>query len=78
MSIWRSFLKKHLPWSDVPAEFCEVKGPADPPHAEYSHLVELQELVDSYLSVESQRTLCMMMLAERLAVARQVDTTHRA
>ena len=78
MSTWRSFPKKHLSWNDLPAEFRDMKGLADPPHAEYSHLVEMQEMVDAYISPEMQRTLCIVMLAEKLAIARQLEPPHRA
>ncbi len=64
--------------NDLPAEFRDIKGLADPPHAEYSHLVEMQEMVDAYVSPEMQRTLCIVMLAEKLNVAREMDPLHRA
>ena len=78
MSTWRSFPKKNLSWNDLPAEFRDMKGLADPPHAEYSHLVEMQEMVDAYISPEMQRTLCIVMLAEKLAIARHLEPPHRA
>jgi hypothetical protein len=78
MSTWRSFPKRQLHLNDLPAEFRDIKGLADPPHAEYSHLVEMQEMVDAYVSPEMQRTLCIVMLAEKLNVAREMDPLHRA
>ena len=62
----------------MPAEFRDMKGLADPPHAEYSHLVVMQEMVDAYISPEMQRTLCIVMLAEKLVIARQLEPPHRA
>jgi hypothetical protein len=78
MSAWRSFPKKRLSKDDLPAEFREVKGLADPPLAEYSHLVEMQDMLDAYISPEMQRTLCIVMLAQQLSIARQLDPRHRA
>ncbi len=77
MSSWRSFSKKHIPWHDLPAEFQNVKGPADPPHAEYSNLVEIQDMVDAFISPEMQRTHYIMLLAEKLTIARQLEPAHR-
>jgi hypothetical protein len=77
ISAWRSFKKKSLPWNDLPAEFREVKGLSDPPHAEYSYLTELEDIVASYISPEMQRTMCTLMLAEKMTVARQLTPNHR-
>jgi hypothetical protein len=77
ISAWRSFKKKSLPWNDLPAEFREVKGLADPPHAEYSYLMELEDMVSSYISPEMQRAMCILMLAEKMTVARQLTPNHR-
>ena len=77
MSSWRSFSKKHISWHELPAEFQNVKGPADPPHAEYSNLVEIQDMVDAFISPEMQRTHYIMLLAEKLTIARQLEPAHR-
>jgi hypothetical protein len=77
MSAWRSYPKKHLSWHDLPAEFRDVKGPADPPHAEYSVLVEIQDMVDAYISPEMQRTQYILMLVEKMSIARQLEPPHR-
>ncbi len=77
ISAWRSFKKKSLPWNDLPAEFREVKGFADPPHAEYSYLTELDDIVASYISPEMKNTMFNLMLAEKMTVARQLTPNHR-
>lgn len=78
MTAWRSFPKKESPWEELPSEFREVKGSSDPPLAEYSYLVEIQDLVDAYISPEMQRTMCVMMVAKKLGLARKMELQHRA
>jgi hypothetical protein len=77
MSVWRLFPKKNLSWHDLPAEFRNVKGLSDPPHAEYSNLVEIQDMVDAFISPEMQRTHYIVLLAEKLTIARQLEPAHR-
>jgi hypothetical protein len=78
MSAWRAFPKKHTPFHDLPSEFREVKGVIDPPHAEYSRLVELQDMVDSFISKDMQRALLVAMLAEKMNLVRETDSSHIA
>jgi hypothetical protein len=78
MSAWRSFKEKESTWEDLPAEFCEVLGPADPPFSLYSELVEVQDMIDAHFSPEMQRTLSVMALAEDLPIARQFEPRHKA
>jgi hypothetical protein len=78
MSAWRSFKDKTLLWEDLPAEFREVKGPADPPFAEYSDFVDIEDMLDTQFSLEMQRTLFVQCLAETLRIAREVEPRHRA
>ncbi len=54
-----------------------MKGLSDPPHAEYSNLVEIQDMVDAFISPEMQRTHYIVMLAEKLTIARQLEPSHR-
>ena len=78
MSAWRSFKDKETPLEDLPAAFREVKGPADPPFAEYSELVDIEAIVDTHFSMDMQRTLFAQLLAENLSIARQLEPRHRA
>ena len=77
MRAWRSFADKHLPVDQLPAEFRTVKGPSDPPQAEYSFLCRIQEMADSFIPQEMQRTMFSLMLAEKLASSRQLSPSHR-
>ncbi len=78
MSAWRSFKNKESSWEGLPAEFREVKGPADPPFAEYSDFVDIEDMLDAHFSLEMQRTLLAQCLAETLRIAREVEPHHRA
>jgi hypothetical protein len=78
MSAWREFPKKHVPVHDLPAEFRDVKGLMDPPHAEYSRLVDLQEMIDAFVSKDMQRTLLVKMLADKMNLVREAEPSHRA
>jgi hypothetical protein len=78
MSAWRSFPQKHLPVHELPAEFREAKGLVDPPHAEYSRLADLQNVVDAFISKDMQRALFLTMLAEKMYIPREADPSHRA
>jgi hypothetical protein len=77
MSAWRSFQDKQTQWKDLPAEFREVKGPADPPFVEYSQYVDIEEIIDDQFSMDMQRTLFVQLLAEDLHIARQFKPHHR-
>jgi hypothetical protein len=78
MSAWRSFKNKELLWEHLPAEFREVKGPADPPFAEYSEFVDIEDMLDAQFSLDMQRTLLAQCLAETLPIAREIEPRHRA
>jgi hypothetical protein len=78
MANWSSFSHKDRDYYDLPQEFRSVLGAVDPPHAEYSHLFELQQFADHYLTQKMQRTLFIVMLSEKLNIARQVEPSHRA
>jgi hypothetical protein len=78
MAVWQSFPDKDMPYKDLPLEFRSVLGLLDPPHAEYSHLVQIKEFADAYMSPNMQQTLFVIMLSEKLNVARQLDPAHRA
>ena len=75
---WSSFSRQETDYDDLPQEFRSVLGPLDPPHAEYSHLHELQKFADHYFSPKMLQTLFVMMLSEKLRIARQVEPAHRA
>ena len=77
MSSWSSFREKHLPPDRLSAEFRAVKGHSDPPHAEYSYLVQVQSLADAYISRELQQTMFTVMLAEHLARSQSLTPSHR-
>ena len=78
MSAWRSFEDKEKSPEHLPAAFREVKGHADPPFAEYSELVDVEEMVDTHFSMDMQRTLFAQLLAENMSIARQLEPHHRA
>ncbi len=78
MSFWSSFEDKETPLEDLPVTFREVKGAADPPFAEYSELVDIEEMVDAHFSMDMQRTLFAQLFAENLSIARQLEPQHRA
>lgn len=77
MAAWRSFPNKHTPFEDLPAEFRFVKGPSDPSHAEYKHLVRVEEMVNAYIPQELQKTMFITMLAEKFNHARTLEPLHR-
>jgi hypothetical protein len=77
MAHWKSFSDKDTPYENLPLEFRRVLGPLDPPHAEYSHLVQMKEFADAYMSPSMQQTLFVLMLSEKLMVARQLEPSHR-
>jgi hypothetical protein len=78
MSHWSTFAGKNMSHEKLPQEFHNILGPSDPPLAEYSHLVGLQEFADAYISPKMQQTLFIVMLAERMNVARPMEPPHRA
>jgi hypothetical protein len=77
MNAWRSFGDKHLSPEHLPAEFRVMKGPSDPPQAEYSYLVQMQDLADSFIPRDLQRTMFVVMLAEKLVSARMMAPAHK-
>ena len=77
MGAWRLFADTHPPVNELPAEFCTVKGPSDPRQAEYSTLCRIQEMADSLIPVEMQRTMFAMMLAEKMVNVQQPSPSHR-
>ena len=77
MSAWRSFGDRQTSLEDLPAAFREIKGHADPPFAEYSELVDIEEMVDAHFSMDMQRTLFVQLLAENLSIARSFEPHHR-
>jgi hypothetical protein len=77
MSVWRLYKEKMTPIEDLPAEFGEVKGPADAPFAEYSDYVDLEDMLNAQLSPEMQRTLFVQLFAEQLNIAREIEPRHR-
>jgi len=77
MTAWRAFPDKHLPPDQLPEAFCEIKGYLDAPHAEYEHLCRIQELADSYIPAEMQRTMFALMLSEKMSQDRPLKPPHR-
>ncbi len=75
---WNSFSKKHLPIEQLPQEFRNVLGLSDPPHAEYSHLTQLKEFADAYMTPSIQQTLFLVLLAEKMNVVHHLEPPHRA
>jgi hypothetical protein len=77
VSSWRSFSGKHLPFDQLPLEFRVVKGPTDPPHAEYSHLARVQDLINAFIPKEMQNTMLAILIAEKCSHDRQLEPLHR-
>ncbi len=77
MHAWRNFGNKQLSPEQLPANFRVVKGLSDPPQAEYSHLVQLQDLIDAYVPQDMQRTMFAVMLSEKLVAGRMIAPAHR-
>jgi hypothetical protein len=57
--------KKHLP-----AEFCEVKGDADPPHAEYAYQANVIHMLEDALPPKVHRVLTSLMFSHLMMMAR--------
>jgi hypothetical protein len=77
MTAWRAFPHKQLPSDQLPAQFVEVKGSLDAPHAEYERLCRIQEMADSFIPADMQRTMFAMMLSEKMDQAKQLKRSHR-
>ncbi len=77
MSFLRSFSDKVLNVEKLPVDFRIVKGPTDPPFAEYSHLVRIQDLLNAHIPKDLQNTLLAVMIAEKFTQARQLEPAHR-
>ena len=57
--------KKHLP-----AEFREVKGDADPPHAEYAYQANVIHMLEDALPPSVHRVLTSLMFSHLMMMAR--------
>jgi hypothetical protein len=77
MAAWRTFSEKHTPLDQLPAQYVEVKGYLDAPHAEYAHLCRIQEMADAFIPAEMQRTMFAMMLSEKMGHAQPLQPSHR-
>ena len=77
MANWRAFPNKHLPASQLPKEFIDVKGPLDPPLTEYDHLCRIQEIADALIPAEMQRTMFAVMLSTIMRQPRQLTPAHK-
>jgi len=49
----------------------------DAPHAEYERLCRIQEMADSFIPADMQRTMFAMMLSEKMDQAKQLKRSHR-
>ena len=76
ISAWRKFPDKHLPYLELPAEFVELQGEMDAPHAEYERLCRILELADSFIPADMQRTMFAMMLSEKMGQTRPLMPSH--
>jgi hypothetical protein len=56
--------------NDLPAEFREVKGDMDPPHAEYSHQANILHMLDDALPPNMHRVLMSHMFSHFMMMAR--------
>ncbi len=77
ISAWRKFPYKHLPFIKLPAEFVELQGKMDAPHAEYEHLSRILELADSFIPADMQRTMFAIMLSEKMGQSRPMMPSHK-
>jgi hypothetical protein len=76
ISAWRKFPDKHLSFLELPAEFVELKGELDAPHAEYEYLCRILEMADSFIPAEMQRTMFALMLSEKMGQTRPMMPSH--
>ena len=59
---------------DLPKEFCEVKGDADPPHAEYAYQANVIHMLEDALPTGVHRVLTSLMFSYFMCVARTDQT----
>jgi hypothetical protein len=59
---------------DLPAEFREVKGEADPPHAEYAHQSNVIHMLEEALPPSVHRVLLSLMFDQMMLMARSEQT----
>jgi hypothetical protein len=77
MTAWRAFSHKNLPLDQLPAQFVEVKGASDAPHAEYERLCRIQEMADAFIPADMQRTMFILMLSEKMGQTKPLKPSHR-
>ncbi len=77
MTAWRAFPHKKLPSDQLPAQFVEVKGAMDAPHAEYERLCRIQEMADAFIPADMQRTMFILLLSEKMGQTKPLKPSHR-
>jgi hypothetical protein len=77
MTAWRAYPHKELPSDQLSAQFLEVKGALDAPHAEYERLCRIQEMADAFIPADMQRTMFALMLSEKMGQTRPLKPSHR-
>jgi hypothetical protein len=59
---------------ELPKEFCEVKGDADPPHAEYAYQTNVIHMLEEALPARVHRVLTGLMFSYFMCLARSDQT----
>lgn len=77
MAAWRNFSDKHLPPEQLPKEFFDLKGQLDAPQAVYERFYRIQEVMNNFIPVEMQRTMCAMMLSGIMKQPDLLNPSHR-
>ena len=60
---------------NLPKEFCEVKGDADPPHAEYAYQTNVIHMLEDALPASVHRVLTSLMFSYLMSLARSDVTS---
>jgi hypothetical protein len=60
---------------NLPKEFCEVKGDADPPHAEYAYQTNVIHMLEDALPASVHRVLTSLMFSYFMSLARSDVTS---
>ena len=74
---WKRWPKKQLPFNELPREFRDVKGAVDPPHAEYSHLFEVSQILEATTSPQMQKTMLAWFVAQRMGCLNEISPKHQ-
>jgi hypothetical protein len=78
VSTWESVSWKFwgVPKDDLPAEFREVKGEMDPPHAEYEHQANVIHMLEDALPPSARRVLMGLLFSNLMVDTRTNQTAE--